>query len=78
MVDYRISLDELTEGEINALLNAVSELKSFNVNKRTIIFLMQEMNRMYGKNVYTEKDLSCSDCINNIKRFWQKWSVSIN
>ena len=71
MVEYKLSLSELTDNEKEAILNALKECKSFNVNQHVLIFLMQEMNRMYGKNVYTLDNLSCRDCLNNITYFWK-------
>lgn len=75
-LDYRISLSELTEGEKEALNRVIPELDEYQVNRRTIIFLMQEMNRMFGRTIYTEKDLFCPDCLSRIKNFWKNWKNS--
>ena len=76
---YRIELDKLTDNERRTILNALNECKKLNVSKSTIMILLNEMNRMYKRELYTEKDLSCSDCINNIRNFWKhnskKWTV---
>ena len=76
---YRIELEKLTNNERRKILNAFNELKQLNVSKSTMIFLLSEMNRMYKRELYTEKDLSCSDCLNNIKNFWKhntkEWTV---
>ena len=77
--DYRLSLHELSTEEKQAILNALKECKSFNVPKKYVIFLMSEMNRMYGRELYNESNLGCRDCTNNIMHFWKtnskKWTV---
>ena len=76
---YRIELDKLTDNERRTILNALNECKKLNVSKSTMMILLNEMNRMYKRELYTEKDLSCSDCINNIRNFWKhnskQWTV---
>lgn len=79
MVDYRINLEKITELQKEQIIKSLEECKRLNTSHQTIIFLMDLMNEMYGKEIYTIDNLSCRDCLNNIVNFWKiasaKWTV---
>lgn len=79
MVDYRINLEKITYTQKKQIIEALEECKRLNTSHQTIIFLMDLMNEVYGREVYNINNLSCRDCLNNIIHFWKiaasKWTV---
>ena len=79
MVDYRINLEAITDAQKKDVILCLKECKKLTSDKKNIVYLLDLMNQMYEREVYTVDNLHCNDCINNILNFWKiassKWTV---